>query len=707
MNTAILRKTITIVAVVTVLLCGIASAGAETAIIMVHEPAGTTGPLPGPAALHIKRARAITLRSCHIMTDGGGYRWDIQYNGNVYWGTNRAYAGAMYCKISGSNFQAPGYAGWVNKTGDEIEMGPHSRNGLRICRRVKVYKKRALARWLDIFHNPSTAPITVSILMHSCMTHPISKTLTDTGRAAFGEKDSAFITQVSNNTRPSILHVVTSKGAKLRPTVTARSNKVYLKYSLTVPPKKTVILCHFESQNRNVSDHQKLMKNFPTYRLLSDLPGAMRQMIVNMRVLYASAPLIPRNAKLDCVRPLDGSVLLGTIENRDWSITTSYGKFKIPAARVVGFLSKAPARGAASQPASSDIQVLLIDGQVLAGRLSAPSVRLKLPNDQVLKIPSDQIKQCGYRISPERPAGVGEVYKGDKKFPATVLLRSGDYLAWDSSGATMRFKSACGTLELSPEIVSSIAPAKNNMWRVNLKDSSSITGALASEDIRLKLQLGKEISVPDRSVAFLAFPGAIAKPPNATAVLLRNGDRLLGKVSAKQLSVRTDYGSVNIPMADVWKIKLQADHTAELTTQRLTVLRGKLPAGNLPMVLGSGVKLSVPVERIDSITFPRKLPAELVRKIEALIKELGNASAAKRKAAVQKLIAMGKDILVVLKRHSKSTSPLVSKGVKEVIDTLEGRVKPKAPVIHWNLNGADIPMPVTSVVGNRSGDMGV
>jgi len=417
-------------------------------------------------------------------------------------------------------------------------------------------------------------------------------------------------------------------------------------------------------------------------------------------------PEISRRANLDCVHPFDGSVLLGTIENEDWSITTSYGKFKIPAARVVGFLSKVTARVAASRPASSDLQVLLIDGQVLTGRLSAPSVRLKLPDDQVLKIPSDQIAQCGYRISPERPAGVGELYKADKKFPATALLRSGDYLAWDSSGMTIRFKSVCGMLELRPEVVSTIVRARDNTWRMNLKDSSVIRGTLASAELKLKLKLGKEISVPSRNVAYLSLLGAIAKPPDTPTVLLRSGDRLVGKLSAKQLSVRTDYGLVNIPTAEIWTIHCQADGTSKLTMQESTVLRGKLTAGSLAIVLGSGVKLNVAVDQIASIAFPRKLPADLVRKIEALIKDLGDASAAKRKAAVKKLIAMGKDILVVLKRHSNSTNPAVSNGIKEVIDTLEGRVKPKPP-IQREIRGIDVTMPVTSVAGNRSGSMTV
>jgi hypothetical protein len=386
-----------------------------------------------------------------------------------------------------------------------------------------------------------------------------------------------------------------------------------------------------------------------------------------------ATPIISRNAKLDSVRPLDGSLLLGTIENKDWSIATSYGKFKISAARVVGFSTKPAASAATSRPAAPQVRMLLVDGQVLAGRLSAPHVQLKLPDGQMLKIPVAQARQCGYRIGSEKPATGAEAGKADAKFPATVAFSSGDNLAWDSSGMTIRFKSACGMLDLRAEDVSSIVAGGGNMWRANLRDSSSILGTLAPAELKLKLKLGKNISVPSRNVGILAFPGAIVKPPDTATVLLGNGGRLSGKAGDKQLTIQTDYGSVSVSMADIWTIVRLPEGKVKLTTQAASVLTGKLTAENLTMILGSGVKLNVPVDQMNSITFPRKMSAELVRKIEALIKELGDGSAAKRKTAAQKLTAMGKDILVVLKRHSNSTSPAVSKGVKEVIDTLEGK----------------------------------
>ena len=81
------------------------------------------------------------------------------------------------------------------------------------------------------------------------------------------------------------------------------------------------------------------------------------------------------------------------------------------------------------------------------------------------------------------------------------------------------------------------------------------------------------------------MPGAITKPDDSIVVLLSHGDRLVGKLSDRVLSVRTAYGTVNIPTADVWTIESLANGTAKLTMQNLTVLRCQLLDKSLDMHL--------------------------------------------------------------------------------------------------------------------------
>ncbi|MDP7288767.1 MAG: hypothetical protein QGH94_12320, partial [Phycisphaerae bacterium] len=329
--------------------------------------------------LHIKRAKAISFNSgYYILTDGGGYRWDFQYYGNVYSGTNYAYSGGMYCQINGSNFQAPGNAGWVNKAGDEIEMGPLARNGLTISRRVKVYKDRPMARWLEIFENPTSAPITMQIAMYTCTNYSIQQTVTSSGGSAFGEKDMGFRVRTQGNNSPPTLHMVSSKRAKIRPTVSIQSNQIYVRYSLTVPAKKTSILCHFESQNRDAAEHDKLMKKFPSYKLLKDLPGSVRSMIVNMNAGGGIGGVdLDRSESADAVMLKSGDPIFGEIKNKSFKIQTLLGELDLPANRIIG-MAGGPTRS---------VRFVLLDGQVVSGHLADPVLQLDLDGGGLLRIP--------------------------------------------------------------------------------------------------------------------------------------------------------------------------------------------------------------------------------------------------------------------------------------------------------------------------------
>jgi len=667
MSTTISRKTITPAAVVAVLLCLGASAGAEE-LIMVANPTGTaTGALPGPAALHIKRARAIALRSYHIMTDGGGYRWDFKYNGGVYRGTNNAYAGAMYCQINGSSFRAPNYAGWVNNTGDEIEMGPYTGHGLQVCRRVKVYKKLPLARWLDSFHNPSASPITVSIRLYSSMTYPISKTLTNTGRSAFGEKDLAFITQTTTAGVPSVLHVVTSKGAKLRPNVTAQSNQVSVTYSLTVPPKKTVVLCHFESQNRSVTEHQKLMKNFPTYRLLSDLPGAVRQLIVNMRALggYAGVDL-ERMETTDSVIIAGGGPLYGKIVNTSFKLQTVMGSIEVPAQRVVGMAAGT----------TTGVRLALTDGQVISGATSDETLGLELPTGGVLKIPFSRIRQWSYRLSAQRPDAVG--FAGPY-----VRLRTGDHLLIDPASANLSIRTKHGTVKLDPKAMLRVVMDNpgNAVHQAFFLNGSHLAGFVEPGKLALKLTFDRTLTVRRDMVTELVFAPEEKPGTNLSGLALTNEDELFGHLVDTDVEIVSEFGTVRIKPSNIKAAAFSRKRVGFVTLQLWdgSQVQGMIGADPLAFQVIPGPTLRINPLQFAILKRNNALPpAQVVAEARRLVKQLGDDDYKVRKAATEKLMKMGKGITPILTEHLKTTDPEVRQRLEEIIENL-GVGKPTKP----------------------------
>ncbi|MCD6304210.1 MAG: hypothetical protein J7M21_04530, partial [Planctomycetes bacterium] len=349
---------------------------------------GSSGKTSG---LHIPQQRAVGFN--YVLNDGAGYRWDIQYYGSVGQGTNYAYAGGLYLKINGSSVHSSG-RGWANAAGDEVEIGPYSRGGLRVYRRIKVFRDRGLARWLDIFENPSGAAVTVNARIYTNTNWSIAQQVYDGGKGQFGEKDCAFVTQTQGGSAPAVLHYVCGKRSKLRPTVSVRGNQISVSYNLTIPAGKTVVLCYFESQNNSMAKLVKLMKTFRPYRAMKDLSPAVRRLIVNMP---AGGDLdgieLDRIASADIVVNKNGDPLYGTIRNEKFVVETLFGRMTIPAGQVIGMASAGNDDGR--------VRILLTGGQIVAGRPPADaSVVLEMPSGGVLRVPISEVRQCAYRIGP-------------------------------------------------------------------------------------------------------------------------------------------------------------------------------------------------------------------------------------------------------------------------------------------------------------------
>ncbi|MBT3198350.1 MAG: HEAT repeat domain-containing protein [Phycisphaerales bacterium] len=630
-----------------------------------------SGAVPG---LHIKRAKAISFNNgYYILTDGGGYRWDFQYYGNVYSGTNYAYSGGMYCQINGSNFQAPGNAGWTNKAGDEIEMGPMSRNGLTISRRIKVYKDQPLARWLEIFENPGSAPVTVQIAMYTCTNYSIQQTTTSSGGAVFGDKDIGFRVRTQGGNSPPTMHVITSKRSKIRPTVQIQSNQIYVRYSLTVPPKKTVILCHFESQNRDTAAQDKLMKKFPSYKRLRDLPGSVRSLIVNMNAGGGIGGVdLERSEAADAILLKSGDPLFGTVKNSAFKVKTLLGELDLPADRIIGM---AGGRG-------RTVRFVLLDGQVVSGEIRDPVLQFDLDGGGILRIPFEKIAQWSYRMTSEKPS--------DEKFGgAYIVLRTGDRLRFDPKALEIKLLTRHGLVALQAEHLYELTMDNpgNAVHRAVFLNGSRLGGFLEPETLNLKLQLGKTVSVSRDMVAQIRFAEEEQPDSTLTRVILTNGDELFGGLTAGKFKLTTDYGQIDVDPSRVKTMQFRPEDLGRTEVGMWTgsVLKGRLGKSQLGFSISPKTVLNIYAGQFVSISCPLPLPPQAARsEVEKLVAQLGAESYEDRQNASKALVKMGKNILPILKDHLKTGDPEVRQRVEDVMEQLGSSVAPVQPNMPMN-----------------------
>jgi len=642
-------------------------------------------PVAAPAAagvkakgVHIPPGRNVSFN--YVMTDSSGSRWDIQYYGTVGQGTNNAYSGGMYLQIQGSNVRASRGQGWVNQTGDEVEIGPYQRNGLQIYRRVKVYKDEPLARWIEIFENPTNRAVTVPVRVYSYLNGGVSRMHTSSGDGSFDDGDWCFITESHRgNNAPSILHVVCDPRSKVRPNVNVQGNSLYVNWNVTVPPGKTVLLCHFESQNPSTDALRKIMGKLKPYRLLRDLPAAARKLILNFPRGAALAEIeLERSDQSDTVLLTNGDPMYGEIQADGFAFETFYGPVKLPAERVVGM---APVVG------ERRVRALLTDGQVVSGRLRTETIRLKLPSGgDMQEIPLARVAQWSYRVTKERPDDL-------KMTTPMVALRTGDRLAFDPGATELTLLTRHGPVPLTAEAVLEVAMDNegNAVHRAMFINGGRLAGLLEPAELTFALRLGPRMTVPRNRVGRVVFAAEEKPEDTLTQLLLSNGDELFGEIAAPTLSIGTAFGTVRVRPREIRAMSFAPEQPGRLVVQKWdgAVHRGRLGESFLDFQVRPGPKLRIHVEQIVGLLRNQVLPPEEVRRrVERLVAQLGAESYKDRQAATDALAEMGAGIAPLLKEYLDADDPEVRQRVEEVLERLgaaEGNRPPLPDGEEWQM----------------------
>ena len=558
-------------------------------------------PVGKKSGLHIKQASTVNFRSSsyHIMTDSGGGRWDIQHYGSVYRGKSYCYSGGMYLQVGGTKFQTSNYTGWTNKEG-ELELGPWRHGNLTVYRRIKAFKKHPVARWLDILENTTGSSVTVQVAIYTNVKYSVTSSKASSGGRNFGAKDWAIWTKGSSSRGYPTLHVVTTPGARIRPTVSLSGSQIHTRYNLTIPAGKTVVLCHFESQDSSTVNLDNLMKKFPTRELLEDLPGSVRRMIVNMKAGGGIKGVeLERHDKSDRVILANGDMMLGTVGNKSFKVSTLLGDMDLPAGELLGMVVAKGGR----------LRFVMTNGQVVGASASDAKLALTLPTGGKLDIPLKKIKQWSYHISKEKPDDLDPI-------GPYVALNTGDMLAIDAASDAMKLslRTVCGVVELKPsellEIRRNQRKGAKESYVAALVNGSELAGDFESDKLSLPLKLARrKVDVPQDKLELIFFSEDQTLQARPCRITMKNGDKLLGVLTDKSYTLATDFGKAQVAAAKLKKItftKAGPDAKYVVVVEMLngTVLRGRLDTDKVNFRLAGRIPLKVPIRLTVSVTLP-------------------------------------------------------------------------------------------------------
>jgi hypothetical protein len=565
--------------------------------IVAAAVAPATAALAESEGIHIKEGRSVGWYWTE--TDGAGYRWDISSNGQVNDGSNDAYDGGMNLTVNGSSFYWSS-SGRLNKAGDEVEIGPWTQqDAVRVWRRIHIDKKVGYCRWIDIFENASGADQSISLRYYSNMGGPTRMTHTTSGKADPTKRDWGIVTAYSDtSSRPAVVHIFASKGAKTKPRFqyTANSDGIYYHMNLTVPAGKSVALCLINAQRRPYAAAKKFLTSFNVGKELARVPAPLRRIIINMggAVLQLGRLELPRHEKHDLAVLPNGDELLGTILSERYVIETFYGKLELPAERAVGLCV----------PDQDDPQVHLglVDGQVIGGTLRSSPLKFRLTNGDEMSLEATKLKSLAYRLSPGRPDEI------TLSRPA-VVLRDGQRLFFALEDANSVYHTEHGNVKLRAADLRALHfhTPDGGLHRAVFQNGSVLAGMLVGEGLTLRLDLGPRLEINRHKVFELIMPPSEQLSGHLAEISLRNEDQLFGRIVSKSLSIRTSSGTVVLEPSEIARIEFQPGPfgRVQVKLQKGTTITGRIEGDTIRVQIDPGPQLDLFVGHIVEVTMPK------------------------------------------------------------------------------------------------------
>jgi hypothetical protein len=176
-------------------------------------------------------------------------------------------------------------------------------------------------------------------------------------------------------------------------------------------------------------------------------------------------------------------------------------------------------------------------------------------------------------------------------------------------------------------------------------------------------------------------------------MILRDEDTLLGRLTDEKLTLKTDYGVLDIRPDSIRSIVFDPDGSgsAAVCLWNRSVVRGRLGLEALGFRIVPGPDLKVNVNQCAGVYRAGITPCEEVRKeVEKLLGQLHAESPRDRQTAAEMLVRLGPGVVPVLQRYLRDEKDAEARArVEEIINRLGGKnaltrpAGPPRPPPHW------------------------
>jgi len=607
----------------------------------------------------------------HTTRDQFGVMWDVQADGTIGDGGDDLYDGAARLMVNETGFEGQQSATFDATTG-ELAFAPQAMGGLQVSRRVAVNPAAGWCRFTETLTNQTNVGTRARVHLQFDMGAGIQN-----AEAVVEPRKKTTIGVAVFDGRRAIAMLGGGRGGAVvgRYAPQPNSDQCDLVYELEIPAGKTVSVVHFQAVRPSTQQSVDFMLQAKEKDLLSGLPKAILRTVVNFRradPLAADIDL-PRAPLQDIVELHTGDQYRGALADGVFTLESFHGKVEVPVERIIGVIN-----AGRYQPQQL---LILTDGQIIGGKLPGDTLNMTLSSGQKTAIPLSAIRRIGCRKRPGEP----EEIVVDKP---TVVLRDGQRLIITPPEGPIAVSTLYGELKLPTEAIAFIGFADQEqqqpLHQIVLRDGSKFSALVAGEVLPLPLRLSASQSSPPVRVAvsqiarLQLLPGELETPDNGPSLLMLNGDELAG-VATGTVEVKTGFDVLKLNAAEIRYIRpVEPPEGGKAIPGEVTMalwggatVSGRIVSESLEVLLGSGVKVRVPVASIERYDQPQPAaPAPMVEQIRAIVEQLSDPDWKKREEAARQLQSLGISAVRVLRELRDGQPPEAQKQIDTILKSI-------------------------------------
>jgi hypothetical protein len=597
------------------------------------------------------------------VSDNTGGMWSIVHRGQLQQqGNNPLFSQGGMITINGSHPSTNNNQARLEANG-EVVLENLTVGQLRLVRRISVAPDGSYVRYIDVIHNPANQDARATVMIQTSLNFgvPSAQMVRDPRRP---NNEIGWI-GLTHQGRAGV-EMFAGKGSKFVPQITWQqgNNQVQAVYNIEIPARGQTAIFHLRATADSVQDGERFIASLNERQVLRDVDKDLKRHIVNVIVpseMIGERELL-RGTLFDVIELRSGDLLNGTLLPASYKLNTAYGTVDLPADRIIAMFNVGQFRP----------RQLLVsgDGEIFGGEMVATTVGLRLASGQEVEVPLSHISRFGYRKRDGEP----EEIAFDKPF---VQFRDGDRLAIEPS-IEFQVMTRYGPLQVPPSALAAVTfdSPEHSVHLLELTDGSRLSGLVAAGELSFTLRGAAGSAVVNVPVAMLSRVQHVMvadEESERAAARLNNGDRLCGMLDG-QMKLTTAFDTITINAPEVRGITRVGDGgmDVQITLWDNTALSGQLHEAHLALVLGSGLRVSLPVSLLQEYANPEPRPArEIVQRVLKIVEQLSAEDWQQRERAEAQLVSMGQGVAGLLREVQSNQNAEAAQRIDSVLRELE------------------------------------